>query len=176
MPPSRISPRRAIAAVIAIVAALAATRASAVDHFVAAMDGQRQTLAGQVLATAEDGGVLLMTPDGVLWTLEPQAILQRSTTDEPFEPLGAAELSRRLLDDLPAGFEVHQTAHYVIAYNTSRVYAQWVGALYERLYAAFTNYWSRKGLKLHEPSAPLPVIVFADQHAYAQFAQAELGG
>ncbi len=39
----------------------------------------------------------------------------------------------------------------------------------------FTNYWTRKGIKLHEPEFPLVAIVFNSRRAYADFAQAELG-
>jgi hypothetical protein len=63
----------------------------------------------------------------------------------------------------------------LILHDTSRAYAQWCGALFERLYAAFRNYWMRKGFDLAEPEFPLVAVVFADRRSYVTFAHDELG-
>ena len=75
-------------------------------------------------------------------------MLARRSDEQGFRALGRDELSRQLLSELPAGFEIHPTHHYLICHNTSREYAAWCGALFERLYKGFTNYWTRKGMKL----------------------------
>ena len=67
---------------------------------------------------------------------------------QPFQPYSRDELSKRLLAELPPGFRVHPTTHYLIFHDTSPAYAQWCGALFERLYMAFTNFWTRKGFEL----------------------------
>jgi hypothetical protein len=64
----------------------------------------------------------------------------------------------------------------VVCYNTTRTYAQWTSSLLERLYKAFTSYWKNQGLELREPEFPLPVLVFADRHAYEQASQDDLPG
>ncbi len=79
------------------------------------------------------------------------------------------------MDELGEGFNVHTTAHYVIVYNTSRAYAQWCGALYERLYSSFYNYWERRGLELKEPDRPLVAVVFDSKATYIRYATPELG-
>ena len=43
------------------------------------------------------------------------------------------EIAQRLLAELPAGFGVYTTTHYLILYDTSPAYAQWCGSLFERL-------------------------------------------
>ena len=80
-----------------------------------------------------------------------------------------------MLAELPEGFQVYTTVHYVICYNTSKTYAQWCGALYERLYRGFTNFWSRRGFKIREPDGPLVALVFKDKDSYVQFTKSELG-
>ena len=77
---------------------------------------------------------------------------------------------------LPAGLRdpSSATTHYVICYNTSRPYAQWCGSLLERLYMAFTNYWSRRGFALREPEFPLVALVFADAASYRDAVRGEL--
>jgi hypothetical protein len=50
-----------------------------------------------------------------------------------------------------------------------------VGGLYERLYAAFYNYWQRRKVELRDPEFPLVALVFDNQSSYAQYARTELG-
>ena len=96
-------------------------------------------------------------------------------TKSRFVPLTQEELVKKLLAELPSGFDAFTTHHYVICYNTSRDYAAWCGALFERLYKGFTNFWSRKGMKLHEPEFPLVAVVFNSRESYAEYARGELG-
>ena len=130
---------------------------------------------GRVLVEAQDGGLLLLGRDGVLWAVTPDELVEHTTDTSPFEPLGVEEMSARLLAQLPAGFDVHRTAHYLICHDTSPAYARWCGSLFERLYMAFTNYWRRRGFKLSEPEFPLVAVVFADRASYVKFSHAELG-
>jgi hypothetical protein len=148
----------------------------ALEHVALRRDGREQTVFGQVVVTAEDGGLLLMGRDGTLWTIEPGQIVSRKQDDEPFRPFSRDELSRQLIAELPPGFETYTTHHYLICYNTSREYAVWCGALFERLYKGFANFWTRKGMKLHEPEFPLVAVVFNSAESYSAFARGELGG
>ena len=149
--------------------------ARAVDHVVLQRDGQRVRIAGRVLVEAQDDGLLLLAPDGVLWAVQPDELVERKADAAPFVPLSREKLVESVLDELPDGFQTYQTAHYVICYNTSKAYAQWCGALYERLYRAMVNYWDRRGLDLKEPEVPLIALVFDDEASYADYARAELG-
>ena len=158
---------------IAVFAALA-SGLRAVDRVVRKADGREQQLAGRVVVEAGDGGLLVQTPDGALWAVEPDQLGERTEDEAPFEPLDAKALAAQLQKELPAGFDVHATAHFVIAHDTSREYAQWVGSLFERLYRGFHNYWTQRGLALHEPEFPLAAIVFRDKAAYEAFTRAEL--
>ncbi len=147
----------------------------ALEHVTVRRDGREQKVSGQVVVTAEDGGLLLMTNDGTLWAIEPDKLVSREQDDQEFHPLARNELSKQLLSELPEGFEVYSTRHYLICYNTSREYAAWCGSLFERLYKGFINAWSRKGLKLHEPEFPLVAVIFSSPEAYSKYAQSELG-
>jgi len=84
-------------------------------------------------------------------------------------------LSKQLLAELPGTFRTYQTAHYLICYDTSIGYAQWCGALFERLYATFTNFWSKRGFPLQEPEFPLVAVIFAERADYLKFSRSELG-
>ena len=167
-------PRLAIAWAIG-VALCTATPADAVDRLKMKRDALEQELVVRIVVRAQYGGVLFETRDAALWAVTPEEQVALASDAEPFVPLDDAELAQALLRRLPQGFEILSTKHYVICFNTSRAYAQWCGSLFERLYQAFTNYWSNRGFKLHEPEHPLVAIVFADSISYRRFAEPELG-
>ncbi len=138
-------------------------------------DGVRRTVEGQILVEAADGGVLLQQADGAIVSAQPGEIVRRTRDDRDFEPMSHQELAAALLKEMPAGFQIHRTERFLICHNTSDEYARWCGALFERLYAAFTNFWKRRDVELHEPKFPLVALVFSDQASYARHTRAELG-
>lgn len=146
----------------------------AVDHIRLKRDGATQQVSGRVLVKAADGGLLVLAADGELWAVQPGELVSRQTDLEGFTPLAREALARQMLKQLPDGFEVHNTAHYLICYGTSKEYAVWCGSLFERLYRGFTNYWSRKGMKLHESEFPLVAVVFGDRDSYVRYSTPEL--
>jgi len=154
---------------------LIASHASAMDTVTFERDDKQQQVTGRILVEAQDGGLLVESRDGVYWAIPPREQVATQSDDRPFSPLTGDELKRRVLAELPAGFEVHETAHYLIFFDTSRAYAQWCGSLFERLYMAFTNYFSRKGFDIAEPEHRLVAVVFADRADYLRHARGELG-
>jgi hypothetical protein len=147
----------------------------AVEHVTLREETGEKKISGKLLVEAEDGGVLVLAPDTTLWAIEPQNIVARSRDAEPFVPLKREELSQELLAELPEGFRVHHTEHYVICYDTSKAYAEWSGQLYERLYNAFYKYWADRGVELTPPEVPLVALVFQTKQSYADYAKEELG-
>jgi len=150
-------------------------RVAQMEHIVLRQDGKDVAIDGRLKVEAQDGGLLMESRDGKLWTVVPEQRVSRKTDDAPFTPFSADDLGTRMLAELPKGFDVHHTVHYVICYNTSREYAQWCGSLFERLYMAFNSYWTHKGFHLREPEFPLVAVVFNDRRSYIAHAQAEVG-
>lgn len=162
-------------AVVVIAIALFGGEATALDLVTMRRDGRQRQIEGKILVTAQDGGRLVQGRDGILWTVTPDELVEVASNDVPFQPLLAKEMGQQLLAELPEGFSVYTTPHYVIVYNTSLAYARWCGSLLERLYGAFTNFWSNKGLDLTPPEFPFVAVVFADRQGYATFARPEVG-
>ncbi len=129
---------------------------------------------GEVVVEAEDGGKLLLTPDGQLWTLQPEDIINCESCAQPMKPLTSDEIYTRFRQQIPEGFQVYKTAHYVLIYNTSETYARWVGELFEKLYRSFHNYW-KSNLELAEPRFPLVAVVFNTKESYLAYAEREIG-
>jgi hypothetical protein len=161
--------------IAAAVLLIAAQTAAAVEHVSLTRDGKPLHVSGKIVTEAQNGGLLLLAPDGVLWAVQPEEIVTRRSDDEAFLPLGQKEMAAKLLAEMPAGFKIHTTANYVICYNTSPAYAQWCGALYERLFRAFQNYWTQRGFKLRDPEMPLVALVFDDKQSYINFSRPQFG-
>jgi hypothetical protein len=134
-----------------------------------------RTLSGQVLTTAQDGGLLVEGQDGRLWTIEPQDLTSRHSLSAPFTPWTMRELTAALERELPRGFEFTSTKHYLVATQAGKAYAQWCAGLFERLFQAFQNYWRQRDLEPSAPVFPLVAIVLKDERQFAQFAAADVG-
>ncbi len=98
------------------VAAAAATETTVRRREVRTVDGRQVT--GAVVVEAADGGLLLEEDDGRYELFQPGQIAacETATTAEPPSP---RELGRRILADLPAGFELLVTNHYIVCHDTS---------------------------------------------------------
>jgi hypothetical protein len=154
---------------------LAGTHAAALDHVVFRKDSATQRASGKALVTDDEGGVLLLSRDGTLRSIEKKDLVERTSDAEEFKPFTADEAAKAVLAELPHGFEVHQTANYVVLHNTSKGYAAWCGGLFERLHRSFMNFWGRRGFELHDPEFPLIAVIFADRDSYTAYAKRELG-
>lgn len=160
-------------ALIIALCLVAAAQATA-DQIVFQRDGVRHQLSGQVIASHE-AGILLQTPDGKMWPIQQEEILQREKGGADLPLLQGKALAEAVLAEMPAGSQVLETANYFVVYNTSRPYAQWVAGMLERLHRGFHSYWSQRGMKLKQPAQPLVALVFDSQASFADYAQAELG-
>jgi hypothetical protein len=170
-------PRRSnLTAFIIVLLSWQSLSAIAEDTVVFHRDGKTEHLSGKLIVTAQDGGVMLQTPDGKLWNISPEEIVDHQQDDKPFTPLTAEQIKKQILRELPAGFDTVKTAHYLIFYNTSRGYALWCSTLFERLYTSFISFWTHRGFKLHEPETPLVILIYSDQSTYARQSTDELQG
>jgi hypothetical protein len=152
-----------------------ASTCEAVDHVSFQRDGRPYHVSGTVVVEAQDGGVLLQDPAGVLWAVTAEELEKRDQDAIPFQPLDKEALKEHLLREMPPGFRIHTTAHYVICYNTSEAYARWCGALFERLFLAFRTFWRERGFDFQDPESPLVALAFDSQRTYTQYAERELG-
>jgi hypothetical protein len=148
---------------------------SGMERVLYEQDGVRHEVEGQVIAADSEGGLVLRTVDNYLWIVEADQVIERTTDEREFEMLDKEALAESVLAGLPSRFEVHQTAHYTICYDTSQVYARWCGSLFERLYSAFTNFWRQRDFEIEDPEHPLVAIVFANRQDYIAYSRPILG-
>lgn len=77
----------------------------------------------------------------------------------------------KLLAELGASFTLKQTPHFAIAYDTSVEFAEFHGELFEAVYSAFYDFFSKSGFPLHEPRQPLEAVLFDDRESFAAYAR-----
>ena len=146
------------------------------DEITVVRDGKATELSGDIVVEAKDDSLLFCRRDGQLLILTPDEIQHKKVDDVEVEPLSRKELGEQMLQELPEGFKIHQAGQFVIAYQTEKAYARWVGGLYTRLFRGFNTYWTKKKkFKLDKPEYPLGVIIFASRAQYCEFVNRELG-
>ncbi|MBM4022755.1 MAG: hypothetical protein FJ284_11045, partial [Planctomycetes bacterium] len=129
---------------------------------------------GGVVVEAADGGLLVAHDDGRWELVQPGDVIRRANAPPPVQET-PQQLGRQILAELPPGFDLLVTKHYVICFATSRDYAKWCAAVFERLHDAFGNFWQRGGLDVTDPTGPLVVVIFADRRAFQTHATTTLG-
>ena len=155
---------RRASAVLALLLALRVIPAAAVDHVTVKAEGRSKRYAGQILAEAAEG-LLLKTADNAYHRIMNPTFEDRSKDASPLEMLSAEDLATQLLEELPPGFQVHQSTNYVICYNTTRTYAQWTSTLLERLQKAFISHWPTSGNSPFVPAGRVSLSVASGQYA-----------
>jgi hypothetical protein len=138
-------------------------------------EGRDVLTQGRLLVTAADGGLLLETRNGRLVTIKPGDLISRDESADPYVAADAETLAAELSRELSDGFQIVRTKRYVIATDSTAVYAQWCGKLLERLQIAFVAHWQRAGLKIAAPERPLAAIIFADPADFAAYATGDAG-
>ena len=150
---------------------------SADDQALSAGQEQLETIEGELLIEALDGSLLFQEMDGSLRILTGAEVAAKTIQELPLQPMSKEQVGESLLEELPEGFKIHTTDDYVIAYQTERAYAKWIGNLYQgRLKRRFRKFWSNRKFKLEveEPEFPLVAVIFATRAQYAAQVQREL--
>ncbi|MCR9115396.1 MAG: hypothetical protein NXI22_00435, partial [bacterium] len=88
----------------------------AIDHATILKNGEKTFVSGEVLTETQKGGILLIAADGSLWGVPAEELVERTSDPVPFEYYDQDERGKQLLSELPDGFKIHKTAHYVVAY------------------------------------------------------------
>lgn len=168
--------RLAIAFCALIIAALFPSAAHA-DHLTLEISGKTIELEGDILIEAQDESLYFRDNTGKIWFVQPTQIKKKVEEEKDADPISAKELGKNLLEELPEGFRILQTKHYVIAYQNEAAYAKWIGGLYEgKLYRGFEAFWRKKNkLKLTKPKYPLVAIIFGSRAEYQRYVDRELG-
>ena len=160
---------------IPLIVLLLTSISSAMDVVTVKTGDSEKTIEGEIIVNAKDGGIVIRDAMNFLHPVTPDNIVSKTSDDRPFAYSTASEIKEKMLKELPSGFKVFESKHYLIFYETSEAFARWTAQLFENLHNVFYNFWTSNGMKLSEPSTPLIAIIFADSKEYVRFCKDELG-
>lgn len=126
---------------------------------------------GRIVVEAKDGGLLLELRNGKYKTIKADAIAEKSAVDTAYSQMTTDELAQDLLTEVPPGFEIHQTDHYIICSNSAEEYAEFCGKLLERMYDQYFLFMKEQEISVHEPASKLPVIILQSATEFQEFAE-----
>ena len=150
----------------------ASTSETLTTVLIKATDGARE-VSGRILVEAQDGGLLLEERNGRIRQLTPAMIESTATAESTFSPMTNDELGNDLLSQVSAGFEIHQTDHYVICSNSAEEYSAFVGKLLEKVFDQYFQFMEEQEIAVRQPAAKLPVIILQSQAEFKEFAVAQ---
>lgn len=131
-----------------------------------------EEISGRILVEAQDGGVLLEERNGRIRQLTPAVIESKTPSNVPFSAMTNDELGNELLSQVQAGFEIHQTDHYVICSNSAEEYSGLVGKLLEQVFDQYFQFMDEREIAVRQPAAKLPVIILQSDAEFKEFAAA----
>ncbi len=131
---------------------------------------QPAVLAGRVVAEIPNSAVLLEERNGRLHQIPARQILSREDARERFVPLTSAELAEDLLRQVPAGFEITETEHYVICANSATEYVEFSAKLLELVFDQYFRFMAEQKIVVTQPDRRLPIVIFASTSDFQSFA------
>ena len=137
--------------------------------------GKEFPVVGRVLIEALDGGILLQSRDGTLWTIKPEEVGSKSSDDKPFKTLHSRGVQR--LRSEATAERIHRPRHGPLSHLPQHLaeLRQLVRVPLRAALRGIQQLLERKGLDLSEPEFPLAAVVFKDRKSYVDYAEAELG-
>ncbi len=127
-------------------------------------------LTGRIVAEIPNSALLLEEPNGQLHQIPARQIRSREDALKPFVPLTSSELAADLLLQVPAGFEITETEHYVICSNSAAEYVEFCGKLLELVFDQYFRFMADQKIEVTQPPRRLPIVIFASTSEFQTFA------
>ena len=126
-------------------------------------------LTGRIVAEIPNSALLLEERNGRLYQVPARQLQSREDTREPFVPITSAELATDLLQQVPAGFEITETEHYVLCSNSASEYVEFCGKLLEVVFDQYFLFMAEQKMEVTEPAFRLPIVIFASSSEFQTF-------
>ncbi len=115
--------------------------------------------------------VFLLARDGRLWDFVPKKADNFRKTSSFFSSYSAAEIRAGLERELAGKLEVTGTGHYLVAHPRGKG-SQW-SERFEDLYRSCVNYFTLRGVRVHEPDFPLVAVVWPKREDFLRYAETQ---
>ncbi len=111
-----------------------------------------------------DDQVVVILPDGQLGI--PNGLV---STEEPFRVASAEAMKKDLIKGPFAGFEAHQSTHYLVLSQGSSGFADDSAKLLEDLYKGLAESLRKRGIPIHDLEFPLVAVIFRTEADFRAF-------
>lgn len=125
-----------------------------------------QSWAGRLLARSEEA-VWLLDRYGELIQFPASEITHIEVAGPVYRPASVDDHLRRLRSELPRGYKVATTKHFIIAAPEERFAA--FRDLLERVYMEVTRFYDTRNLPISSPALPLTVLVFGSENEFRAY-------
>ena len=133
-------------------------------------DPTTSVFTGRIVAELPSGAVLLEERNGKLHQISARQIQSREDATEAFVPFTSAELAVDLLSQVPAGFEITETEHYIVCSNSAAEYVEFSGRLLEVVFDQYFHFMTEQKIAVTQPARKLPIMIFAGTSEFQTFA------
>ena len=133
-------------------------------------DSPPTILTGRILAEIPGSALLIEERNGRQHQLTEAKIKSRTELSQAFALFTPEELAADLLQQVPAGFEIAETDHYVLCSNSSSDYVDFCGRLLESVFSQYFRFMTELRIPVQQPSQKLPVVIFASAAEFQAFA------
>ncbi len=133
-------------------------------------DPTTSVFTGRIVAELPSGAVLLEERNGKLHQIPARQIQSRADAKEAFVPFTSAELAVDLLSQVPAGFEITETEHYIVCSNSAAEYVEFSGRLLEVVFDQYFHFMTEQKIAVTQPARKLPIVIFASAPEFEAFA------
>ena len=89
---------------------------SAGDRLTLKRNGKQYNLVGDIEIEAQDDSLYFIQDNGRIWFVQPDEIVERIDSDQEAPPATIEAMEKSLLEELPEGFKILKSDHYLIAY------------------------------------------------------------
>ncbi len=128
-------------------------------------------ITGRVLVSGVEGW-LVEDRAGRLTQIPAAAVRRTEVSGSDWSPMEPAELSEVLKDSAGAGFEVTESAHFLICSDCSEDYNEFCGKLLDRVFDEYFELMNELQIEVKRPERPLPVLIFASAGRFQSYAEA----
>lgn len=134
-------------------------------------DPDAAVISGRIIAELPRSAVLVEERNGTLHQISSRLIKSRDDAETLFAPLTSSELAADLLAQVPAGFEITETEHYVLCSNSATEYVEFCGKLLESVFAQYFRFMGELKIAVNTPVRKLPIVIFANPSDFQAFAK-----
>ena len=84
------------------------------DRLTLKRNGKEYNLVGNIKIEAQDDSLYFIQDNGRIWFVQPDEIVERIDSDKDAPPATIEAMEKSLLEELPAGFKILKSDHYLI--------------------------------------------------------------